>query len=168
MWIILEGATDWNDQLSWFFCPKNLANIFIYFTIIFLTNFDLPEWFTSAYRGSPPCAIFHNPDNKEILHSNVLDLPPPPFTVSLPVKKTFFTTPHTIKMKKNTINTKHEYLKRLLLWNPHKNKHCCIVLFTVWRKEVELTSWMSFKNGKSPAHGGESSGEKENALQSNV
>ena len=23
---------------------------------------------------SPPCAIFHNPDNKEILHSNVLGL----------------------------------------------------------------------------------------------
>ena len=21
---------------------------------------------TAAYRGSPPCAIFHNPDNKEI------------------------------------------------------------------------------------------------------
>ena len=31
-----------------------------------------PEWFTSAYRGSPPCAIFHNPDKKDILHSNVL------------------------------------------------------------------------------------------------
>ena len=26
------------------------------------------------HRGSPPCAIFHNPDNKEILHSNVLRL----------------------------------------------------------------------------------------------
>ena len=35
--------------------------------------YHLPEWFTFAYyRGSPPCAIFHNPDNKEILHSNVL------------------------------------------------------------------------------------------------
>ena len=31
-----------------------------------------PEWFTSAYRGSSPCAIFHNPDKKDILHSNVL------------------------------------------------------------------------------------------------
>ena len=27
---------------------------------------------TAAYRGSPPCAIFHHPDKKEILHSNVL------------------------------------------------------------------------------------------------
>ena len=27
---------------------------------------------SSAYRGSPPCAIFHHPDKKEILHSNVL------------------------------------------------------------------------------------------------
>ena len=32
----------------------------------------LPEWFTSAYRGSPPCAIFRHPDKKEILHSYVL------------------------------------------------------------------------------------------------
>ena len=23
-------------------------------------------WSTDAYRGSPPCAIFHNPDNREI------------------------------------------------------------------------------------------------------
>ena len=30
MWITVEGATDWNDQLNWFFRPKNLPYISIY------------------------------------------------------------------------------------------------------------------------------------------
>ena len=30
-------------------------------------------WSTDAYRGSPPCAIFHNPDNREIYYSDVLE-----------------------------------------------------------------------------------------------
>ena len=33
---------------------------------------NLPEWFTSAYKWSAPCAVFHHPDKKEILHSYVL------------------------------------------------------------------------------------------------
>ena len=35
-----------------------------------------PPWprlyFTSAYRGSPPCTLFQHPDNREIGYSNVL------------------------------------------------------------------------------------------------
>ena len=40
--------------------------------IAHFSPWHLPELFSSAYRGSPPCALFHNPDNKEILYSNVL------------------------------------------------------------------------------------------------
>ena len=35
MWIILEGAMDWNDQLRWFFQPKSLLN----------TNFQ-SQWYS--------------------------------------------------------------------------------------------------------------------------
>ena len=34
--------------------------------------YHLPGCFTYPFRGSPPCAIFHHPDNNKILHSNVL------------------------------------------------------------------------------------------------
>ena len=38
-----------------------------------------PPWprlyFTSAYRGSPPCTLFQHPDNREIGYSNVLPRP---------------------------------------------------------------------------------------------
>ena len=33
------------------------------------------------YRGSPPCAIFHHPRKKEILHSYVLHCAPPPLVL---------------------------------------------------------------------------------------
>ena len=40
-----------------------------------------PPWprlyFTSAYRGSPPCTLFQHPDNREIGYSNVLHPPTP-------------------------------------------------------------------------------------------
>ena len=50
-----------------------------------------PPWphlyFTSAYRGSPPCTLFQHPDNREIGYSNVLPYPhlhPPTLTKNLP------------------------------------------------------------------------------------
>ena len=43
-----------------------------------------PPWprlyFTSAYRGSPPCTLFQHPGNREIGYSNVLPPPLPPFS----------------------------------------------------------------------------------------
>ena len=37
--------------------------------------------FTSPYRGSPFCTIFHHPSNREIWYSNVLPITPPHFGV---------------------------------------------------------------------------------------